>query len=80
MYNYYEKRKNLNDVYNLYRNNPDSKFLGRKVTEYNKKLNNAVKNVSRVLMYNQNYLNQISDLEKQKYNLQRISRTSSSNN
>jgi hypothetical protein len=79
MYNYYEQRKRLNDLYNLYRQNPESKFLGRKVTEYSTKLNNAVKNVARVLMYNQNYLNQITVLEKQKYNLQRISRTTSSN-
>ena len=79
MYNYYEKRKHLNDAYNLYRQNPESKFLGRKVTEYSTKLNDAIKNVARVLMYNQNYLNQITVLEKQKYNLQRISRTTSSN-
>lgn len=79
MYNYYEQRKRLNDVYNLYRQNPESKFLGRKVTEYSNKLDDAVKNVARVLMYNQNYINQITNLEKQKYNLQRISRTTSSN-
>ena len=79
MYNYYEKRKHLNDVYNLYQSNPESKFLGRKVTEYTAKLNDAVKNVSRVLMYNQNYLNQITVLEKQKYNLQKLSRSTSSN-
>lgn len=79
MYNYYEKRKRLNDVYNLYQSNPESKFLGRKVTEYTAKLNDAVKNVSRVLMYNQNYLNQVTVLEKQKYNLQKLSRSTSSN-
>lgn len=79
MYNYYEKRKHLNDAYNLYQSNPESKFLGRKVTEYAAKLNNAVKNVGRVLMYNQNYLNQITNLEAQKYSLQKLSRTTSSN-
>ena len=79
LYNYYEKRKQLNDAYHLYRRNPDSKFLGRKVTEYSTKTNDAVKNVARVLMYNQNYLNQITALEKQKYNLQKLSRTTSSN-
>jgi hypothetical protein len=79
MYNYYEKRKHLNDAYNLYQNNPESKFLGRKVTEYTAKLNDAVKNVGRVLMYNQNYLNQVTNLESQKYNLQKLSRSTSSN-
>lgn len=79
MYNYYEKRKNLNDVYSLYRNNPESKFLGRKTQEYTKNLTEAVKNVNRVLLYNQNYLNHITELETQKYNLQQISRSTSSN-
>lgn len=79
MYNYYEKRKHLNDAYNLYQSNPESKFLGRKVTEYTAKLNDAVKNVGRVLMYNQNYLNQVTNLESQKYNLQKLSRSTSSN-
>ena len=79
LYNYYEKRKDLNALYSLYRKNSDSKFLGRKVTEYSNNLTNAIKNVSRVLLYNQNYLNQITELEKQKYNIQKISRTISSN-
>ena len=79
MYNYYEKRKYLNDLYSLYSSNQESKFLGRKVTEYTKNLNEAVKNVGRVLMYNQSYLDQITVLEKQKYNLQKISGSTSSN-
>lgn len=79
MYNYYEKRKNLNDVYSLYRDNSESKFLGRKVQEYTKNLNEAIKNVNRVLLYNQNYINHITELESQKYNLQKISHSTSSN-
>jgi len=79
MYNYYEKRKYLNDLYNLYNSNPNSKFLGRTVMEYSNNLNDAIKNVARVLLYDQNYLNQITDLEMQKYNIQKISRTTSSN-
>lgn len=79
MYNYYEKRKYLNDIYSLYRSNPESKFLGRKTMEYVNNLNDAIKNVNRVLLYNQNYLNQITNLEKQKYNIQKISGSISSN-
>lgn len=79
MYNYYEKRKYLNDLYSLYRKNSDSKFLGRKVTEYSNNLTESIRDVSRVLLYNQNYLDQITVLEKQKYNLQKISRSTSSN-
>ena len=79
LYNYYEKRKYLNDAYSLYKNNEESTFLGRKVQEYSRELDEAVRNVGRVLMYNQNYLNQITSLENQKYNLQKISRSTSSN-
>ena len=72
LYNYYEKRKILNDAYSLFRKNPESKFLGRKVTKYENDLNNAIKNVNRVLLYNQNYFNKITDYEKQKYILQKL--------
>lgn len=72
LYNYYEKRKILNDAYSLFRKNPESKFLGRKITKYENDLNNAIKNVNRVLLYNQNYFNKITDYEKQKYILQKL--------
>jgi hypothetical protein len=79
LYNYYEKRKYLNDIYSLYMNNNESRLLGRKVQEYSNSLNDAIKNVSRVLLYNQNYLDHITTLETQKYNLQKIFRSISSN-
>ena len=79
MYNYYEKRKQLNDLYTLYRQNPNSKLLARKTQEYSNELNNAIKNVAKVLLYNQNYLEKVTILEKQKYDLQKLFRSTSSN-
>lgn len=79
LYNYYEKRKYLNDLYSLSRDHRDSKFLARKTSEYSKELNDAIKNVGRVLLYNQNYVNNITVLEKQKYELQKLFRSTSSN-
>lgn len=79
MYNYYEKRKQLNDLYTLYRNNPNSKLLARKTQEYSVELNNAIKNIAKVLLYNQNYLEKITIYEKQKYDLQKLFRSTSSN-
>ena len=72
LYNYYEKRKNLNDLYNLQTKNPNNVFLGRKVQDYAEKLTESIRDVNRVLMYNQNYLDKITDLEKEKYNVQKI--------
>ena len=79
IYNYYEKRKQLNDLYTLYRQNPNSKLLARKTQEYSNELNNAIKNVAKVLLYNQNYLEKVTILEKQKYDLQKLFRSTSSN-
>ena len=79
LYNYYEKRKYLNDLYSLSRKHRDSKFLAIKTSEYSKELNDAIKNVGRVLLYNQNYINNITVLEKQKYELQKLFRSTSSN-
>lgn len=79
LYNYYEKRKYLNDLYSLSREHRDSKFLATKTSEYSKELNDAIKNVGRVLLYNQNYVNNITVLEKQKYELQKLFRSTSSN-
>lgn len=72
LYNYYEKRKNLNDLYNLQTKNPNNVFLGRKVQDYAEKLTESIRDVNRVLMYNQNYLDKITDLEKEKYDVQKI--------
>lgn len=72
LYNYYEKRKNLNDLYNLQTKAPNNVFLGRKVQNYAEKLTESIRDVNRVLMYNQNYLDKITDLEKEKYDVQKI--------
>lgn len=75
LYNYYEKRKQLNDLYELFESNRRSKMLGRKIQEYAQRVINAIKNVSRVLMYNQNYLDEITELEREKYDIQKIYRS-----
>ena len=72
MYNYYEKRKILNDTYTLARKNQESKFLHRKCTKLSNDLTDAIKNVNRVLLYDQNYFNKITDLEKEKYIIQKL--------
>ena len=72
LYNYYEKRKYLNDLYELRDKDKNSVYLGRKVDKFADNLTEAIKDVDRVLMYNQNHLDQITVLEKEKYNIQKI--------
>lgn len=79
MYNYYEKRKHLNDLYNLFAKDTSSRYLGRKIMQYSDDLTEAICDVNRVLMYNQNYLDKITELEKEKYNIQKIYKSTSSN-
>ena len=79
LYNYYEKRKNLNDLYQLHLDNPQSVMLGRKIKEYANKTTNAIINVCKVLMNSQNYLDKITKLEQEKFNIQKIYATISNN-
>lgn len=79
LYNYYEKRKYLNDLYTLRQKDKGSKFLGRKVDIYAQNLEESIKEVNKVLMYNQNNIDKITTLEKEKYNVQKIYRSTSSN-
>ena len=72
LYNYYEKRKYLNDLYELRNKDKKSVYLGRKVDKYADELTESIKDIDRVLMYNQNNLDQITILEKEKYNIQKI--------
>lgn len=75
MFNYYEKRKNLNDLYQLYEKDPESEFLGNRVIEYTNKLYESIRDINRVLMYNQNYLDEITKLENEKYNIQKLNKS-----
>lgn len=66
LYNYYNKRQALLEVYDLFNENPDSIFFGRKIEDFQEELNNAVINVNRAFVGNQFYLNEIANLEKEK--------------
>ena len=79
LYNYYEKRKYLNDLYALREKDKNSVFLGRKVDEYAENLTEAIRDVNRVLQYDQNYLDKITELEKEKYNIQKIYKSTNKN-
>lgn len=72
LYNYYEKRKSLIEVYSLKSDAPDSDFVNQKAIEYAKEVEIAIENINRVYGGNQQHLEQMEQLESEKYFLLNI--------
>lgn len=71
LYNYYDKRKNLIDLYDLI-DSSDSTYLKRKVSDYQDQVNEAIKDINRAFVGNQIYLTKKSNLEQEKHYLLEI--------
>lgn len=71
LYNYYDKRKNLIDLYDLI-DSSDSTYLKRKVSDYQDQVNEAIKDINRAFVGNQIYLTEKSNLEQEKHYLLEI--------
>ena len=71
LYNYYEKRKNLIDLYDLI-DSSDSMYLKRKVTDYQKQVNDSIKEINKSFIGNQIYLQEKEKLEQEKHYLLNI--------
>lgn len=72
LYNYYSKRQELIDLYDLFGENNESVFVGKKVQEYKKYIDDAITNVNRSFVGNQYFLSEIAKLERDKYFLKNI--------
>ena len=72
LYNYYSKRRETMDLYELYNDNKDSIFIGTKVQNYQEQINDALTNINRAFLGNQYYLSEIVKLEREKYYLKNI--------
>lgn len=72
LYNYYNKRQELIDLYDLFSDNKDSVFFANKVESYTEQINEAIVNVSRALAGNQHFLTEIAKLEREKHLLTNI--------
>lgn len=72
LYNYYDKRSKMQDMYDLYTNNSSNFVLMNKVYEYEQNLMDAVTNVNRNFVGNQVHNSEINQLEKEKYELKKI--------
>ena len=71
LYNYYDKRKNLIDLYDLI-GFSDSVYLKRKVSCYQNQVDEAIKDINRTFIGNQVYLTEKEKLEQEKYYLLNI--------
>lgn len=71
LYNYYDKRKNLIDLYDLI-DSSDSTYLKRKVSDYQDQVDEAIKDINRAFVGNQIYLTEKSNLEQEKHYLLEI--------
>lgn len=72
LYNYYEKRQELINIYDLFNTNKDSIFIGNKIQTYKKMIDDAVTNINKVFAGNQYFLSEMVKLEREKYFLMNI--------
>lgn len=73
LYNYYNKRKDLINMYDLLSGN-ESIYLGRKISEYQNALEYSIKEVNKTYIGSKIYISELKELEQQKYYLSNIYR------
>lgn len=68
LYNYYEKRSAMIDLYDMYSDNPEFPLMNR-LYEYQEIAEKAIENVARTFIGNQYHLGELTNLEQEKYDL-----------
>lgn len=68
LYNYYDKRSAIIDMYDMYDGNPEFPLMER-LYDYQDVVDKAVENVARTFIGNQYHLGEITHLEQEKYDL-----------
>ena len=66
LFNYYDKRKTINDMYTILDTSVNSAFVTRKTMEYKDRLNQAITNVNKTFAGNAYYLSELTSLEQEK--------------
>lgn len=72
LYNYYSKRQELIDMYDLFSQNNESIFIGKRIQVYQEQIDDAVTNVNRSFVGNQYFLSEMVKMEREKYFLKNI--------
>ena len=72
LYNYYIKRQELLELYDLFNVNPESGFIGNKIQLYTNKLDDALMDVNKSFAGNQYFLSEMVKLESEKHFLKNL--------
>jgi hypothetical protein len=72
LYNYYSKRQEIVDLYDLFSDNKESVFIGNRIQSYTEQVDNAIVNINRSFVGNQYYLSEMVKLEREKHFLMNI--------
>ena len=72
LYNYYSKRQELIELYDLFNQNNESIFIGRKIQSYREQIDDAIININKSFVGNQYFLSEIVKLEREKHFLKNI--------
>ena len=68
LYNYYDKRLGLLEMYNMFGGGESFPLMNR-MYDYQSKTDKAIENIARTFMANQYYIAEITSLEQEKYDL-----------
>lgn len=72
LYNYYNKRQELLELYDLFSTNNNSAYIGNKIQSHTTQLDNALANVNKAFVGNQYFLSEMAKLEAEKYFLKNL--------
>lgn len=72
LYNYYDKRKEALELYDIFAENNESVFIGKKVQACKERLEEAIVNVNRSFVGNQYFLSEMVKLESEKHFLKNL--------
>ena len=72
LYNYYNKRQEIINLYDLFNENKNSIFIGNRAQTYKKQVDDAITNINKMFAGNQCHMSEIAKLEREKHFLMNI--------
>ena len=72
LYNYYSKRQEMIELYDLLNTNSNSILIGQRIQNYQQQFDDAITNINRSFVGNQYFLSEMVKLEREKYFLKNI--------
>lgn len=72
LYNYYDKRQEIIELYDLFNENQESIFIGSKIQNYTTQFDDVISNINKTFVGNQYYLSEMVKLEHEKHFLKNI--------